>query len=281
MYCRYLHVLHTQVHSTFDGLADSGWQCSEVFGDRKMTIKPYTRCVVGVPSSIATYGLQRLLKTTSVLVVDEADLLLTGGEKAATWKILRNFRALYEQNAGQRQMIFSGATMPSRGKQSALASLARWIPKSTEVIQTVGVHLPPQGVEFSYVEVVDDSHKMSLLMSLLSCHNYMSSILIFVNTTSTCEQVYNTICSSHDLPIDHNTIGRLDKGVDMDQRYLNMQLFLEGHYNVLVCTDLFARGIDIPNVDLVVLFDFPTNAADFLHRAGRTARAGKCGKGKL
>lgn len=244
-----------------------------------MKIKADTRCIVGVPSSIATYDLRRLLKTASVLVVDEADLLLTGGEKAATWRILRNFRALYEQNVGQRQMIFCGATMPSRGKQSVLASLSRWIPKNAEVIQTAGVHHPPREVEFSFVDVKDESDKLSSLICLLSNHDHMSSILIFVNTVASCEQLYNTICSSHDLSMDHNTIGRLDKGVDMDQRYLNMQLFLEGHYNMLVCTDLFSRGIDIPNIDLVVLFDFPTNAADFLHRTGRTARAGKSGKG--
>jgi len=245
-----------------------------------MVIKPATRCVVGVPSSIATYDLQRLLKTTSVLVVDEADLLLTGGERAATWRILRNFRALYERDVGQRQMIFSGATMPSRGKRSALASLAHWIPKGTAVIQTVGVHLPPTGVEFSFVDV-EESDKLAALISLLSDHNHSNSILIFVNTTATSEHLYNTICSSHDLPVDHNTIGRIDKGVDMEQRHLNMQLFLEGHFSMLICTDLFARGIDIPNVDLVILFDFPTNAVDFLHRIGRTARAGKSGQGEL
>jgi len=246
-----------------------------------MKVKRDTRCVVGVPSSIATYDLQRLLKTTSVLVVDEVDLLLTGGEKAATWKILRNFRTLYEQNVGQRQMIFCGATMPSRGKQSALASLSRWVPKNTEVIQSAGVHLPPSGIEFSFVDVKDEIDKLSSLTSLLSDCDHTGSVLIFVNTVTTCEYLYDTMCSSPNLSVDHNTIGRLDKGVDLDQRHLNMQLFLEGYYNMLVCTDLFARGIDIPNIDLVVMFDFPTNATDFLHRTGRTGRAGKSGKGKV
>ena len=216
------------------------------------------------------------------MAIDEADILLTGGERAATWKILKMFRASFKTASCQnQQMIFCGATLPSRGRRSALTSIIQWLPKDTKLIQTSGVHLPPANIEFKFIDVVDESAKLAELNTLLLDQDQIEdlSILIFTNSVVSCEALYHYLYNSNDLPINSNSIAKLDKAVGIEKRHLTMKLFLEGEINLLVCTDLFARGIDMPNVSLVVLYDFPTNSADFLHRAGRTARAGKSGKG--
>lgn len=257
-------------------------QCSVVFSGNRLTMTSSTRCVIGIPSGLVSYDLKRLFKSTEILAVDEADILLTGGERAATWRILKLFRASFHQlTSCQKQIIFCGATLPSRGRKSALASMIQWAPKDTKLIQTDRVHLPPVNIEFKFVEVLDEGAKAAQLIAVLWDHcEDLSSVLIFTNSVESCEAVYHSLYYSNDLPINNNCIARLDKAVSIEKRHLTVRMFLEGEINVLVCTDLFARGIDIPDVSLVVLYGFPTNSADFLHRVGRTARVGKSGKGK-
>lgn len=258
-------------------------QCSVVFRGNKLMMTSSTRCIISIPSSIISYDLKRLFKSIEILVVDEADLLLTGGECAATWKILKMFRgSLHVTNrleSCHKQVIFCGATLPSRGRKSALASVMRWVPKETKLIQTSGVHLPPVNIEFKFVEVCDDSAKLTELTNLLLDQTDDSSVLIFTNSVADCEALYHYLYNSNELSISNKCVARLDKDVSIEKRHLTMKMFSEGEINVLVCTDLFARGIDMPNVNLVVLYDFPMNSADFLHRVGRTARVGKSGKG--
>lgn len=260
-----------------------GQQCSVVFSGNKLTMTSSTRCIIGIPSSMISYDLKRLFKSTEILAVDEADLLLTGGERVATWRILKMFRGSFHVTnqvaSGHKQVVFCGATLPSRGRKSALASVIRWVPKETRLIQTSRVHLPPVNVEFKFVEVFDESTKLTELTDLLLDQTDNSSVLIFTNSVRNCEAVYHCLYNSNDLSISNNCIARLDKDVSIEKRHLTMRMFSQGEINVLVCTDLFARGIDMPDVNLVVLYDFPTNSADFLHRVGRTARVGKSGKG--
>ena len=255
-----------------------------MFSGNKLMMTSSTRCIIGIPSSMVSYDLKRLFKSTEILAVDEADILLTGGERAATWRILKMFRGSFHATnklvSCHKQVIFCGATLPSRGRKSALASVTRWVPKDTKLVQTNRVHLPPVNIEFKFVEVLDESAKLAELTNLLLDQSEDAPVLIFTNSVGNCEAVYHSLYNSNDLPaINNNCIARLDKDVGVEKRHLTMKMFSEGEINILVCTDLFARGIDMPNVNLVVLYDFPTNSADFLHRVGRTARVGKSGKG--
>lgn len=77
----------------------------------------------------------------------------------------------------------------------------------------------------------------------------------------------------------HGKICFLHSGISGAERISTLEGFSKGRYNVMVTTGLAARGIDIPNVNVVFQFDFPLNVADILHRAGRTGRAGAEGKG--
>ena len=254
--------------------------CSVVFSSNRLMMTPTTGCVIGTPSSLISYDLKRLFKSTEILAIDEADILLTGGECTATWRILKLFRSSFQtSNHCQKQMMFCGATLPSRGRKSALSSLIRWVPRDTKLIQTSRVHLPPANIEFKFVDVPDEPAKLAELTAVLHDHHLSDdvSVLVFTNSVATCEAVYHSLYNCNDCT--HGSVGRLDKTVGIEKRHLTMKMFLEGEINLLVCTDLFARGIDIPNVSLVIIYDFPSNSVDFLHRVGRTARVGKSGKG--
>lgn len=219
------------------------------------------------------------------MVIDEADTLLTGGERAATWRILKLYRASLwaknQQTSCQKQTIFCGATLPSHGRKSALASVKRWLPRDSQVIQTNRVHLPPASIEFKFVEVPDEAAKLAELNSVLRDQSEHLSVLVFTNSVDSCDALYHSLYNSDELAFNNNCIARMDKSVGVEKRHLTLKMFLQGEINLLVCTDLFARGIDMPNVSLVVQYDFPSNSADFLHRAGRTARVGKPGKGEI
>lgn len=97
-------------------------------------------------------------------------------------------------------------------------------------------------------------------------------MIIFCNTISSCrfldhdlrEMGFNTTSYHGDIPV--------------DQRPVNFRKFADGEVPILVCTDVASRGLDFLSVDHVILFDFPLNSVDYLHRIGRTARGGKKGR---
>lgn len=96
--------------------------------------------------------------------------------------------------------------------------------------------------------------------------------IIFCNTISSCrfldhelrELGFSTTSYHGDIPV--------------DQRPVNFRKFSDGEVPILVCTDVASRGLDFLSVDHVILFDFPLNSIDYLHRIGRTARGGKKGR---
>eukprot|EP01121_Diplochlamys_sp_Union-15-3_P020703 TRINITY_DN8143_c0_g1_i1.p1 TRINITY_DN8143_c0_g1~~TRINITY_DN8143_c0_g1_i1.p1 ORF type:complete len:143 (-),score=18.89 TRINITY_DN8143_c0_g1_i1:28-456(-) len=99
-----------------------------------------------------------------------------------------------------------------------------------------------------------------------------SVIMIFCNTVQSCRYVDHLLTENGLKCIGYHG------AILPKKRAENFEAFINGDKNILVCTDLAARGLDTTRVDLVVLFDFPPNIVDYLHRIGRTARAGNKGK---
>merc|ERR1711865_1013461 len=96
-------------------------------------------------------------------------------------------------------------------------------------------------------------------------------IIVFCNTKKSCDAVAKRISTYGYTP----TV--LHSGKIQDLRAANIQGFRDGHYDVLVATDVAGRGIDIPNVQGVINFDMPNKIEPYTHRIGRTGRAGKKG----
>ena len=116
-------------------------------------------------------------------------------------------------------------------------------------------------------------YKDCYLVYLLSDSHFQGSkIIIF---TSTCASTIKTTLMLRNLDFPAIAInGRMQE----DKRLAALSKFKAGHRSILVCTDVASRGLDIPSVDLVLIFDIPSNPKDYIHRVGRTARAGKTGR---
>jgi ATP-dependent RNA helicase RhlE len=137
----------------------------------------------------------------------------------------------------------------------------------------VSVEVAPSGTtaaevsqELFFVESKDKTH---LLLTLLS--QYYGSVLVFAKTKVGARKLARQIRQSGHRAID------LHSDRSLAQRFDALEGFKIGKYRVLIATDIAARGIDVTGIELVVNYDLPMNTQDYVHRIGRTGRAGSVG----
>ncbi|VEU36591.1 unnamed protein product [Pseudo-nitzschia multistriata] len=152
-----------------------------------------------------------------------------------------------------------------------------------KIVSTPGLHKAIPRLEQIFVDV-GQTDKVSLLLDVIASQRARATI-IFCNTASSVRAVQYALAEARMESLAYH--GELNSAV----RTENLKKFREiasdksmetdnfDNNKILVCTDIGARGLDIPQVDSVVMFDFPLNAMDYLHRSGRTARG--AGKGKV
>jgi superfamily II DNA/RNA helicase len=151
-----------------------------------------------------------------------------------------------------------------------------------KIITAPGLHKAIPRLDQVFVDV-GSTDKISLLVDVVSSHRHKATI-IFCNTAKSVQAVQYALAESRIETLSYhgelNSIAR-SENLQRFRRGASGRLSEDGanEPNFLVCTDLAARGLDIAEVDHVVMFDFPLNAIDYLHRSGRTARAE--GKGKV
>ena len=156
-----------------------------------------------------------------------------------------------------------------------------------KIIKAPGLHKTVPRLKQVFVDTAN-LDKISLLMDVLS--NYQNKIsretpdndqrnltMIFCNTAASCRAVEFALAEAR-----FENVLSYHGDLNSSMRSENLQQFRQGgpQRKILVCTDLAARGLDIPSVDHVIMFDFPLNALDYLHRSGRTAR-GAVGTGQV
>ena len=280
----------------FTGLCS--FDSSLLYGSRPLLLSPSTGLLVATPTSLIQYDLFKVLENVGVVCCDEADILLAGGEKAATWKTLETIRMLHQkdvksissneqQQVQSRQLLFTAATLPTNSPRSVGRLLSKWLPKNALFITTESHHcvVPSAHVVFESLDCLYGDgassnqifeEKLKVLAKGLSPPTQRT--IVFCNTVENCQKLYDTLSS---VAFADLRVATLNKAVPTEQRNETVRVFNEGGVDILVCTDLASRGMDLTDVGRVVMFDFPVNSADFLHRAGRTARAGKDGRGQL
>ena len=121
------------------------------------------------------------------------------------------------------------------------------------------------------VMVCEDRDKYSRLLRALKENNTGGKILIFVETKRGCDQLQRS------LQMDGWNSGAIHGDKTQGDRDWMLKQFKEGRTSILVATDVAARGLDVKDIQMVVNFDFPNNMEDYIHRVGRTGRAGAKG----
>lgn len=191
----------------------------------------------------------------------------------ANRKDWRRVRKHYERS---KQYIFVAATLPVNGKRTAGGVLKRLFPDACWVNGNY-VHRHNPRLEQRWIEVTVNTQVDALISSVnygfnssLSSSSDMSRTMVFANTVEAVEAVSKVLIGAGiDCFCYHSDIS-------LEERTNNLLEFQQKG-GVFVCTDAAARGLDVPNVSHVIQAEFATSAVDFLHRVGRTARAGQRG----
>ena len=198
------------------------------------------------------------LHRVETLILDEADRMLDMGFLPAIKKILN-------QVPKQRQTLLFSATFDAPIKQLALQFM-----RSPVEVQVSSQNTVAQTVNH-IAYPVDTARKRELLTEILS-ERYQDQILVFVKTKHLCNRIAEQITK------DGIPALAIHGNKSQGQRLKALSDFKAGNVRVLCATDVAARGLDIPLLPLVINFDLPMVAEDYVHRIGRTGRAGANGE---
>ena len=213
--------------------------------------------VIGTPGRIIDHLEQKTisLKRVSILVLDEADRMLDMGFAPQLKRILAEVPP-----ADKRQTMLFSATMPD-----GIVKLANSYMKLP-----IRIEIAPPGTAAARATqelfFISKNDKPRLLESVLG--EYRGSVLVFTRTKFGAKRI--AALARH---IGH-TAAEIHSNRSLNQRREALEGFKNGRYRVLVATDIAARGIDVKGIELVVNFDLPSTPEDYVHRIGRTARAG-------
>ena len=223
-----------------------------------MALKQNPHIIIATPGRlIDILGEKKIsLAQTGVLVLDEADRMLDMGFAPQLKRILPHLPK-------ERQTMLFSATMDQQVTNMAAAFLE--LP--------VRIEVAPAGTTASQVTqeiiMVNRDSKTEQLKKTLT--EYKGSTLVFCRTKHGAKKIAEMIRRSG------MTAAEIHSNRSLNQRFEALEGFKIGKYRVLVATDIAARGIDVNNIELVINYDLPQQAADYVHRIGRTARAGKAG----
>jgi len=215
--------------------------------------------VVGCPGRILDLMQQKLLRLDKVdmLVLDEADHMFDMG-------FFPDIKRILSQVPAKRQNLLFSATMPS-----AIRKLANDVLNDPHVVELAG-RGPAETIEHALYPV-SEVKKWDLLDHLLGDKTYDSAI-VFTRTKHRAKRLADQLSRAG-----HRAVG-LQGNMSQGQRDRAMKGFRGGNYDILVATDIAARGIDVSGISHVINFDVPNTPEAYTHRIGRTGRSGKEGK---
>ncbi|MDN3670610.1 DEAD/DEAH box helicase [Echinicola jeungdonensis] len=228
--------------------------------DRQIrTLKKGVQIVVGTPGRIMDHMSRGTLKLNNVrtIVLDEADEMLDMGFREDIEKILKTMPE-------ERQTVFFSATMAK-----PILDLTRKYQTNPEIVKVLRKELTVENISQVYYEV-KPSLKMELITRLINVHQFNLGV-VFCNTKRTTDEVTEGLIARGIMA------EALHGDLSQAQRDKVMNKFRKGHCSVLVATDVAARGIDVDDVEVVFNYDLPLDEEYYVHRIGRTGRAGKSG----
>ena len=215
--------------------------------------------IIGTPGRIIDHLNQKTLTfhRVKILILDEADRMFDMGFAPQITKILQSVPK-------ERQTMLFSATMPDNIMRIATSHMK--LPVRVEIARS--------GTTVEKVEhelfVVRKDQKNPLLAKLLS--SYKGSVLLFSRTKYGAKRICRDIRNMG------HSAAEIHSNRSLAQRREALEGFKIGRYRVLVATDIASRGIDVKGIELVLNYDLPESPEDYVHRIGRTARAGMAGR---
>lgn len=228
--------------------------------DRQIkALKKDVQIITGTPGRVMDHLNRRTLKMEGVkiIILDEADEMLDMGFR-------EDIETIMKKIPEQRQTIFFSATMPK-----AILDLTKKYQNNPQFIKLVHKEMTVPNVEQYYIEVKQQA-KPEALARLIDYYNLKLS-LVFCNTKKRVDELVE------DLKMRGYLADGLHGDMQQKQRDIVMSRFRRREIDVLVATDVAARGIDVGDLEAVFNYDIPTDDEYYVHRIGRTARAGKAG----
>ena len=259
--------LAVQIHKDAMALGQfTGLKLGLVFGGtgyeaQRKQLEEGVDILIGTPGRIIDYFKQRVfdLKAVQVMVLDEADRMFDLG-------FIKDIRYLLRRmpHPEKRLNLLFSATLSHRVQELAYEHMNNPQPVEIEPAQVTADQIAEQ------VYYPSKEEKIPLLLGMLKTHP-VGRVLIFVNTKRVAEEV-EAYLKGNDYGV-----ALLSGDVPQKKRLRLLQAFTDGEVNIMVATDVAARGLHIPAVSHVINFDLPQDAEDYVHRIGRTARAGASG----
>ena len=259
--------LAIQIHRDATEMAKStGLRLGVVYGgegyeSQRLELEAGVDILIGTCGRLLDYMKQGIynLKNIEVIVLDEADRMFDLG-------FIKDIRYMFNKMppATERLSMLFSATLSFRVKELAFEHMNE--PTSVEVAAESKTNLRISE-ELFYPSNED---KMVLLQTLIE-EDWPEKAIVFANTKHSCEKVYDHLIA------DKLRVGLLTGDVPQKKRLKILEEFTEGTVDILVATDVAARGLHIPSVTHVFNYDLPDDCEDYVHRIGRTGRAGETG----
>ena len=256
--------LAEQIHTSLSLLGKtSGLRSMTIYGGVGINhqiakLKQGTDIVVACPGRLLDHIKQSTidLRHLEVLVLDEADQMFDMG-------FLPDIRRIINCLPSNRQTLLFSATMPQ-----AIRHLAQEVLDNPETVQVD--HVAPATTVSHTLYPVAQHQKTELLMNLLR-QTDTESVLVFTRTKHRAKQLGQKLDKSG------HRAASLQGNLSQSRRQAALDGFRDGRYQILVATDIAARGIDVSQVSHVINFDIPDTAEAYIHRIGRTGRASRSG----
>ena len=246
-------------YTDIKGVAVYGGNDGIRFEQEKKSLKTGADIIIATPGRLLTHmdlGNVDLSKTT-YLILDEADRMLDMGFSEDIFKIVKFLPK-------KRQTILFSATMPAK-----IEDLAKTI-MHHPVLEKIAVAKPAENIN-QHVYFCREQDKLAVVNHIFSFYA-PKSVIIFAAKKSGVKEL-NMMLKRKGFNVD-----AMHSDLEQSQRDDVMLRFKAGKIDVLVATDIVARGIDIDNISMVINYDTPHDPEDYVHRIGRTARAGRKGE---
>jgi len=225
------------------------------YGKQRELLKTGMDVLVATPGRLLDHLQQGDVDLSGLqfLVLDEVDRMLDMG-------FLPQVRRVVEKCPKERQTLFFSATIPPE-----IEGLTQWVVRNPEIIEIGGRRSPAETVTHALYPVARDQ-KFDLLEALLNKTNY-DSVLIFTRTKHGADAIAARLKRAK------HAVAVLHSNRTQREREEALSGFKSGKYEVMVATDIAARGIDVAGVSHVINYDVPQHPEDYVHRIGRTGRA--------